>query len=299
MNILRKLPLLLFIFSILSTCGNRNKFLTKSPEWKSFVPPPNFVYIPSGKLMLNKERSLSVQGFFMLKHEVSNIFYNEFLAHLEKENRTEDLAIANRKPEYWYSKPFEETYHQHPAYEDYPVVTISKQGAEMYCDWLEKIWQKKYPDMIIEVRLPVEYEWVYAAKGGYDFVPYPWGGFYIRNGKGQVLANFKRIGGTEITYDRKNDKYRVLADEFPKHQVNTTAPVLSYVPNNYGLYNMSGNVAEMISTNSLSGGHRTKGGCYDSTARDIQIEGVDEFEGWTEPSKFIGFRPVISVHSKK
>jgi len=289
----------LFIAFAFFSCSNRNKFLTKNPEWKNFTPPPNFVYIPSGKLKLNETKELTVQGFFMLSHEVSNIFYNEFLAYLKKNNQEEKYQIAKRQPEYWYSQPFEKTYDEHPAYNDYPVVTISKQGAELYCEWLEEIWSEKYPDFLIEVRLPVEYEWVYAARGGHDFAPYPWGGYYYRNAKGQYLANFKKMEGGNITYDRKNDKYEVVRDALPKSIINLMSPVQSYIPNDYGLYNMSGNVAEMVSTNSLTGGYRTKGGCFDSTARDIQIEGRDEFEGWTEPSKFIGFRPVISVSLKK
>ena len=69
------------------------------------------------------------------------------------------------------------------------------------------------------------------------------------------------------------------------------APVKSYLPNDYGLFHMSGNAAEMISSPT----NRTKGGSYNSTAYHIQIESEDEYEGWTEPSPFIGFRPILDV----
>jgi sulfatase modifying factor 1 len=42
-----------------------------------------------------------------------------------------------------------------------------------------------------EFRLPIEYEWEYAARGGRIASPYPWGGPYMRNTKGCLLANFK------------------------------------------------------------------------------------------------------------
>ena len=76
-------------------------------------------------------------------------------------------------------------------------------------------------------RLPTEAEWEYGSRGGYEHKLYPWEGPYLRNSKGCFLANFKPGRGDYI------------ADNFEY-----TAPVDSYFPNDYGLYNMPGNVAE-------------------------------------------------------
>jgi gliding motility-associated lipoprotein GldK len=78
-----------------------------------------------------------------------------------------------------------------------------------------------------EYRLPLETEWEYAARGGLDLSMYPWGGPYTRNYKGCFLANFKPLRGNYI------DDGNVY-----------TGKVGSYEPNEYGLYDMSGNVAE-------------------------------------------------------
>jgi sulfatase modifying factor 1 len=70
-------------------------------------------------------------------------------------------------------------------------------------------------------------EWEYAARGGRDMAKYPWGNPYVRNQKGCLLANFKPGRGNYFD------------DGFAY-----TAPVATFFANDYGLYEMSGNVAE-------------------------------------------------------
>jgi gliding motility-associated lipoprotein GldK len=79
--------------------------------------------------------------------------------------------------------------------------------------------------------LPTEAQWEYAARGGRSQVPYPWGGPYLRNKKGCLLANFKPGRGN---YPEDGGLYTVRAD--------------AYWPNDFGLYNMAGNVAEWTSS---------------------------------------------------
>ncbi|MFK8008050.1 MAG: formylglycine-generating enzyme family protein [Saprospiraceae bacterium] len=294
--------IVLLFFTFLSSSFLLEK-KPKHPFGKKFKVPKSYTYIPSGKLMMGKTTKISVFPFFMSKTEISNLEYNEFLADLKKQNKTEDYELAKQHPERWreksvsFGEPFIETYHNHPAYEDYPVLTISKKGAELYCKWLTEKLQPKYPKHNINFRLPTEHEWVYAARGGHQLAPYPWGGYYIRNSKGKFLANFKNIGGESIRYDRKNDKYEVVIGN--RNSMSMPSPTDSFIPNDFGLYNMVGNAAEMVSTRSAKNkGNRTKGGCYDSTAFHITIDSEDEFDGWTEPSPFIGFRTIMDVSLK-
>ncbi len=131
---------------------------------------------------------------------------------------------------YSYNEPFTRNYYWHPAFDDYPVVGVNWKQAKAFCHWRTKLWNSfKGADEpnTEEFRLPTEGEWEYAARGGRELAPYPWGGYYVRNAKGCLLANFKPGRGN---YPEDGGQYTVKAD--------------AYFPNDYGLYNMAGNVSE-------------------------------------------------------
>lgn len=131
------------------------------------------------------------------------------------------------------NEPMIRNYFWHPAFDDYPVVGVTWKQAKAFCSWRTKIWNMYKGDQpnTESFRLPTEFEWEYAARGGHDLAPYPWGGYYIRNAKGCLLANFKPGRGN---YPDDGGQYTVKAD--------------AYFPNDFGLYNMSGNVSEWTET---------------------------------------------------
>ena len=135
---------------------------------------------------------------------------------------------------YSFNEPMTKMYFSHPAFDDYPVVGVTWKQARAFCIWrtdlLNNYLLKIGGVRVQDFRLPTESEWEYAARGGLDLAPFPWGGPYIRNTRGCFLANFKPMRGNYI-------------DDGGFH----TVPVSSYSPNDYGLYCMSGNVAEWTS----------------------------------------------------
>jgi len=137
---------------------------------------------------------------------------------------------------YSYNEPMFNEYFWHPAYADYPVVGISWKQAKAFANWRTKyrndfLRGEKNKTTVGQFRLPTEGEWEYAARGGKQSAIYPWGGPYLVDSRGDFLANFKPKRGN---YAADNIVY--------------TAEVESYEPNDFGLYNMSGNVAEWTSS---------------------------------------------------
>lgn len=131
---------------------------------------------------------------------------------------------------YSYNEPAMLNYFSHPSYGYFPVVGVTWEQAQAFCHWRNAQYQNvsKMP-RAQEYRLPTEAEWEYAARGGKLNSAYPWGGPYIRDAKGCFMANFKPLRGNYT-----EDGYFL------------PAAVGTYDPNDYGLYDMAGNVSEWI-----------------------------------------------------
>ena len=132
---------------------------------------------------------------------------------------------------YSYNEPMTKRYFSHPAFGNYPVVGVSWKQATAFCEWrthyLNAYLDSKKRVQESDFRLPTEAQWEYAARGGRSQSMFPWGNYYLRNKKGCLMANFKPGRGN---YPEDGGFYTVRAD--------------GYWPNDFGLYCMSGNVAE-------------------------------------------------------
>jgi len=150
----------------------------------------------------------------------------------EKVNVYPDTTVWVKDFNYSYNDPMHQNYFHHQSYGDYPVVGVTWYQANAFGHWRAKrkndfLRSKKNRNTVPYFRLPTEAEWEYAARGGLQFAKYPWGLPYTTSDRGCFLANFKPVRGD----------YAVDGALY-------TMEAKSFTPNDYGLYNMAGNVSE-------------------------------------------------------
>jgi formylglycine-generating enzyme required for sulfatase activity len=203
-----------------------------------------------------------------------------------------------------YNESYMRLYFNHPGYNDYPVVGVSWEQANAFCAWRTDLLRRSMGNtgrniQIEPYRLPTEAEFEYAARGGKTEQIYPWRQDTPVGDKNCFLGNFKP-GEGNYTED--------------KHLI--TAKVASFTPNEFGLYDMAGNVAEWTSTAFLESGPEimndinpqysynaakedpysskkkvVRGGSWKDVAQFIRAD-RRSFEYQNEQRSYIGFRCV-------
>lgn len=155
---------------------------------------------------------------------------------------------------------------------DLPVVHVSYNDAEKYCEWAGQ-------------RLPTEHEWEYAARGGRSKQNYPWGDQYLPN----------RMNIWEGAFPKENtlkDGYLGLA------------PAKSYRPNDYGLFNMVGNVWEWVQADGSTADKRTlRGGSFidslDGRFNHIVLVSTRQENTGDSAASNVGFRCAATMPSQE
>lgn len=293
--------------------------------------PFGMVLVPGGAFLMgevgddifgqrNPNKRVSISKFFMDDTEITNNEYRQFIedmldrvaeaiigdlsiefqdvdnefimTHLYPDSNVWRSDFAHHMADAWI-----EHYYDHPAYDDYPVVGISWEAAKYFAVWrtayLNEYREQKGLPYYPNFSLPSAAQWEYAARGGGQLAKYPWGGPYVRDSKGNLRANFKSGRGN---FNEGQDPY--------------TSPVRKYSPNDYGLYDMAGNVAEWtldaynpaavaqiwdldpVYLNEKQPMKIIKGGSWKDISRFLQT-GVNDYEHKDSARSYIGFRCVI------
>lgn len=224
--------------------------------------PANMVYIPSGKFVMGELEKVTtgekntlphlrdVEPFYMDQTEVTNQSYLAYINWLLKVDGDRiGYQFALPDTHVWhrpmsYNEPFVREYLRHPSYQYYPVVGVSWVQASLYCEWRSARINEldSMSEDSVVIRLPTELEWEHAGLTNYSYNEQNLTNdryFSVRQklgfGRGKMMHNFKRsrgdVGGLA---HRPND-----AGLIP-------APVYMYEANDFGLYNISGNVAEWV-----------------------------------------------------
>ena len=207
-----------------------------------------------------------------------------------------DTTVWIKDFTYSYNEPMHNDYFSHPAYQDYPVVGVSWTQAVAFCNWRTNFkngYQRdKGKPNVSRFRLPNEAEWEYAARGGIPSGTYPWGSPYLLNDRACFLANFKPLRG-----------------DYAVDQAVYTVEAKSYLPNDYNLYNMAGNVAEWTNSSYDAGSYDyvaslnpnisfsnekrkvVRGGSWKDVAYFLRVSSRD-YEYSDTSRSYIGFRTV-------
>ena len=220
----------------------------------------DMVRIPGGTFTMGSDRhypeegpthKVSVDAFLMDRHQVTNARFARFVeatGYMTLAERPADPAdYPGAKPEllapssvvfrkrsgpvdlgdhynWWTYVPGADWRHPRgpqssiEGLDQHPVVHVAYEDVEAFAAWEGK-------------ELPTEAEWEYAARGGLDGAEYVWGDEFTPDG--QAMAN---------TWQGEFPWQNLLADGYE-----WTAPVGSFPPNGYGLYDMAGNVWELTS----------------------------------------------------
>lgn len=254
--------------------------------------------------------TVAINSFYLQATEVSNGDYQLFLEDLLRQRKFEyidtvsiaDFDYNSVLPESLRATKINEFYNQGQAsLEEHPVTNISHKAAELYAIWLTQVYNqdpKRKDGRKVRFRLARAEEIAYASRGGLEKVPFSWGGFGVNNAKGCYLGNFNTLleeypdESSAVTlkdYYSKAYIDRYEAGEEPECGSDDggylTVPVDAYYPNSFGLYNMTGNAAEMINEEGVD----TGGSWYDHAA-DLEIGRLKQR---VQPHPAVGFRLVM------
>jgi formylglycine-generating enzyme required for sulfatase activity len=253
-----------------------------------------------------EERTARVNdSLYAGRFEVTNAEYNTFLTEMvNKDSALYSKYSSDSTGWFSYSGLCEPPtflyYHRHPAFADFPVVNIGYEAALEYCKWLTALYnadaKRKFRKVLFV--LPTSREWILAAIAGHPDRLYPWGRYYLVNKKGMYMCNFKPVGDPYFVRDSMgkptiveyNGDHLWHVAEFPEDKLFYTMKVKSFEPNDFGIYNTSGNAAEMT----IAAGY-AMGGSWNSYGGEITTKSIKQYK---YPSPEVGFRVFMKIIDK-
>lgn len=268
-------------------------------------------YIPSGgisnygfgKIINDTNKVIIHQSFYMSKFEVSNELYLKFLESITDSS----IRFAySPKDENWSSETDLIQYqHYTSQFPNHPVVNITKEAMTTFCKWLTEKYNQdpKRRFEYVEFSLPTIQQQLVASACGLNLQCYSWGGPYNMNGRGEYMMNFNPL----LDYVHYDENKLANESSYRKSQLpllqksraldgyELTAPVGAFYPCNYGMYNLNGNVAEVVSNSDI-----VFGGSFAGLEEHCLNSPIDEYSYWLEPERTtlpspqVGFRIVMN-----
>lgn len=320
MKVLRIL-LLISIVSV-AACVAKNYVVYDTPR-----KPQKVAFLPPGTVWLR-------DSVFIDETEIRNLDYLEFLYWLSRHDTAlyRKMQIDSIGQHRFFELPGTVNYYlRHPAYRDYPCTAITYDQALTYCKWRTQMVNNliyinehggpnAFPaDSIgilntpayVEYRLPTKEEWEYASAAGLPYSNFPFG-YYSLLDKNNFPVS--RTSEGELLYKQLKYNPKAKSCWSPKYffsSADPLDPVYHGTPNNYGIYNLLGNVSELIQDSAFKGlntqtdlkGLAIRSNPKDYTTIDTTCNGYDykyTFH-YTKAQPWLGFRciAVLKLNPKK
>jgi formylglycine-generating enzyme required for sulfatase activity len=284
---------------------------------------PKTKLVPPGTIWLR-------DNLFMDITEINNLDYIEFLYWLERKDydlyqkMLPDTLVRRHK--LVYCEPYVEYYLRHPAYRNYPVIGVSYEQAVEFCKWRsdrvnEYLYVKKHigykhwnPDStyqcpeIVRYRLPTKEEWEYAAAAGLDYKNFPLGYEQLVDENKIPVSLTGEYSPMTISLI-ESEKFKYSRNHVSQDASDETVQADWGKRNSYGIYNLTGNVSEIIADTLIKGlNYKTdlsgkefrlqKEGyvIVDSTANPYDYKYTFHYQ---KPEEWLGFRCVCEVLKEK
>jgi len=245
-------------------------------------PSPTIDFRPPGTVEI-------VDNFFYDATEVRNADWKEYLEILKAEEGSTSPTYLSALPDtkVWrksdlYMEPYVTSYFSHPSYADYPVVGLTHAQAGNYCKWRTQAVSKMLTRLNVSApenfiyRLPTRIEWELVAEAGYD--------------KKQQKLIAKKIDKFGESVKLYNMRYSEEGSDY-NPSLYAPAPTRSYLPNKHGIYNLHGNIAEMVAEPGIA-----VGGSFRHYYNEIVPTNMSL--SYEEPQDWLGFRCVCEIIEK-
>ncbi len=236
-------------------------------------------------------------AFFGSQTEISNKSYWTFLQSLKdsdsiskfEKHKPKTSNWKNYSDNFYFADSLAQFYDSLELFGNYPVVNITPEDAYAYVNWLNEI----EPDSTVFYKLFSQNEFLsfFNDSKAYDST-FSWGTNYWKNKSNYDLGNFAEFDQDQIRCSQYEDKISFYNKDSIGYLFHVNGPrdVYGYNPNEWGAYNLSGNVAELnLNYKKIKDDWycTTIGGSWSSPVYYLRKNTTETYK---LPSPFVGFR---------